>query len=118
MFLCMTIGPGLIFLSAVESVRNSVTRLLCVYGKVPLFYFVLHFYVLRFLNLGLFFAQGYGTKDIITPNSIMLFRPVEYGVNLWGVYLVWLLVVVIMYFPCRWFGNYKKTHHQWWLSYL
>jgi hypothetical protein len=25
---------------------------------------------------------------------------------------------VIMYRPCKWFGNYKRTHRQWWLSYL
>lgn len=118
LFLCMTIGPGLLFLSAIEKPVNTFTRILTVYGNVPLFYFVLHFYLLRLLNIILFYAQGYGEKDIITPNSIMLFRPVEYGLHLTGVYGVWLLVVVIMYFPCRWFGNYKKTHRQWWLSYV
>ena len=118
MFLCMTIGPGLIFLSAIEKVSNPFTRLLTVYGNVPFFYFVLHLFLLRFLNLILFYVQGYGTKNIVTPNSIMLFRPSEFGVNLWGVYLIWLLVIAIMYLPCRWFSRYKKTHHQWWLSYL
>ncbi|MES1220256.1 MAG: heparan-alpha-glucosaminide N-acetyltransferase domain-containing protein, partial [Bacteroidota bacterium] len=118
LFLCMTIGPGLIFLSGIEKVTNWFTRLLTVYGNVPLFYFVLHIYLLRLLNVMLFYVQGYGTQDIITPKSIMLFRPVEYGVNLLGVYGVWLLVIAIMYFPCRWFSVYKKTHHQWWLSYL
>jgi len=118
MFLCMTIGPGLIFLSAVEKVNNPFTRLLTVYGNVPFFYFVLHLFLLRFLNLILFYVQGYGTENIVTPNSIMLFRPSEFGVNLWGVYLIWLLVIAIMYLPCRWFSRYKKTHHQWWLSYL
>jgi len=118
MFLCMTIGPGLIFLSAIEKVSNPFTRLLTVYGNVPFFYFVLHLFLLRFLNLILFYVQGYGTENIVTPNSIMLFRPSEFGVNLWGVYLIWLLVIAIMYLPCRWFSMYKKTHHQWWLSYL
>ena len=118
MYLCMTIGPGLLFLSAVEKPSNPFTRLLIVYGNVPFFYYVFHFYLLRFFNLILFYAQGYGTKNIITPKSIMLFRPLEYGVNLLGVYLVWLLVIAIMYFPCRWFSKYKRTHHQWWLSYL
>jgi uncharacterized membrane protein len=118
MYLCMTIGPGLLLLAAVEKINNPFTRLLIVYGNVPFFYYVLHFYLLRLLNIMLFFIQGYTTKSIITPKSVMLFRPVEYGVNLWGVYLVWLLVIAILYFPCRWFSIYKKTHHQWWLSYL
>jgi uncharacterized membrane protein len=118
MYLCMTIGPGLLLLSAVEKVNNKVTRLLIVYGNVPFFYYVLHFYLLRLFNIILFFAQGYTTKNIITPKSIMLFRPVEYGVNLFGVYLIWLLLIATLYLPCHWFSKYKKTHHQWWLSYL
>ena len=54
------------------------------------------------------------------PDKIehQLGRGSEFGVNLWGVYLIWLLVIAIMYLPCRWFSRYKKTHHQWWLSYL
>ena len=118
MYLCMTIGPGLIFLSAVEKVNNAFTRILTVYGSVPFFYYVLHFYLLRLFNVILFFVQGYTAKNIVIPKSIMLFRPVEYGVNLFGVYVVWFLVIVTLYLPCRWFSNYKKTHQQWWLSYL
>ncbi len=114
----MTIGPGLLLLSAVEKANNSFTRLLIVYGNVPFFYYVLHFYLVRFFNIILFFSQGYHRKNIVSPKSIMLFRPVEYGVNLFGVYVVWLLVIAILYLPCRWFSKYKKTHHQWWLSYL
>jgi hypothetical protein len=114
----MTIGPGLLLLSALEKVNNRFTRLLIVYGNVPFFYYVLHFYLLRILNIILFFVQGYTIKNITTPKSIMLFRPVEYGFNLFGVYVVWLLVIALLYLPCRWFSQYKKTHHQWWLSYL
>ncbi|TDO24482.1 DUF1624 domain-containing protein [Pedobacter duraquae] len=118
MYLCMTIGPGLIFLSAVEKVENAFTRMLALYGSVPFFYYVLHFYLLRVLNIVLFFIQGYGVSDIVTKDSIMLFRPEQFGVNLSGVYLIWLLVIGILYFPCRWFSKYKKSHQQWWLSYL
>jgi uncharacterized membrane protein len=118
MYLCMTIGPGLIMLATVQKANNTFTRLLAIYGNVPFFYYVLHFYLLRVLNVILFFAQGYTTKNIITPKSIMLFRPVEYGLNLFGVYVVWLLVIAILYLPCRWFSRYKQTHREWWLSYL
>lgn len=118
MYLCMTIGPGLLLLSATEQTNNAFTRFVSVYGKVPFFYYVLHFYLLRLLNVLLFYVQGYGSENIVTPKSIMLFRPVEYGLNLFGVYVVWLIAILLLYFPCRWFSNYKKTHGQWWLSYL
>jgi hypothetical protein len=99
----MTIGPGLIMLATVQKANNAFTRVLATYGNVPFFYYVLHFYLLRLINIILFFAQGYTTKSIVTPKSIMLFRPVEYGLNLFGVYVVWLLVIGILYLPCRWF---------------
>jgi uncharacterized membrane protein len=118
MYLCMTIGPGLLLLSTIEKADNRLTRTLIVYGNVPFFYYVLHFYLLRIFNIILFFMQGYTTKNIAPPGQQFNFRPAEFGVNLFGVYMVWLLVIVTLYLPCRWYSNYKKTHHQWWLSYL
>jgi hypothetical protein len=34
------------------------------------------------------------------------------------VYAIWFSVVVILYFPCRWFNRYKMKHSQWWLRYV
>ncbi len=118
MYLCMTIGPGLILLSLVEKAKNGLSRILIVYGNVPFFYYILHFYLLRVLNIVLFYIQGYGSEAIAPSGGISFFRPNDYGVNLLGVYGVWLLVILLLYFPCKWFSNYKKTHQQWWLSYL
>ena len=115
MYLCMTIEPGLLMLSAIEKADNRLTSVLIIYGNVPFFYYVLHFYLLRLFNIILFFAQGFTTKDIGPP---FFFRPAEFGLNLFGVYVVWLLAIAALYLPCRWYSNYKKTHRQWWLSYL
>jgi len=118
LYSCMTIGTSLVILSFIENIQNKFTDILIIYGNVPFFYYVLHFYLIRTFDVILFFASGYHANQIITPNSPFLFRPADMGFNLFGVYLVWLLVIVILYFPCRWFSKYKKTHHQWWLSYL
>ena len=40
------------------------------------------------------------------------------GYGLPMVYAMWLLVVVILYFPCRWFADLKQRRRNWWLSYL
>jgi uncharacterized membrane protein len=115
MYLCMTIGPGLLLLSAAEKIDNKFTRVLIVYGNVPFFYYVLHFYVLKAFNIILFYIQGFTAKDITLP---FYFRPAEFGVNLFGVYMVWLLTIATLYLPCRWYSRYKSNHRQWWLSYL
>jgi len=118
MYSCMTIGTSLIILSLTEHINNKLTAIFIIYGNVPFFYYVLHFYLIRILNIVLFFASGYKSSQIVTPNSPFLFRPETFGYNLAGVYFIWLCIITVLYFPCRWFSKYKKTHYQWWLSYL
>jgi uncharacterized membrane protein len=118
LFLCMTIGPMLIVLSLIENVKTKLTDVVIVYGNVPFFYYFAHMYLIRLLNIVVFFASGYSAAQIATPDQPFFFQPPNFGFGLPGVYLVWLIIVTIMYFPCRWYGKYKRTHHQWWLSYL
>ncbi len=118
LYSCMTIGTSLIILSALEDIKNKFTSVLIVYGNIPFFYYVLHFYLIRIFSVILFFVTGFNTHQIITPNSPFFFRPPSFGFNLGVVYLIWFGLIVILYFPCRWFSLYKKTHRQWWLSYL
>ncbi|NOW98605.1 DUF1624 domain-containing protein [Mucilaginibacter sp. SG564] len=118
LYLCMTLGVSLLLLSYFEKIQNKVTDIFNIYGKVPFFYYVPHFYIIRVLSIIFFFAWGYTSKDIGTPQSPLWFRPPSFGYSLLVVYLIWLLVIASLYFPCRWFGKYKQTHKQWWLSYL
>lgn len=117
-YLGLTLGPVLMLLPALERVQAGWSRVVLVYGKVPFFYYVLHFYLIHLLTVIVFFASGYGIKDIADPQSPFLFRPQHFGFSLPVVYLVWILVVALLYLPCRWFMRYKATHKQWWLSYL
>ena len=48
----------------------------------------------------------------------LVWQAPEFGIPLWAVYLTWVLVVTALYWPCRWFGSYKRANRQWWLSYL
>lgn len=118
LFCIMTLGPVLIFLSLTENVHSRFSKILTVYGRAPFFYFVVHLYVIRILCIILFFASGYGIENIIDPAVPFLFRPVSFGFDLWVVYLIWICLVVALYKPCKWFIQYKATHHQWWLNYV
>ncbi len=118
-FLTITIGVGLIVLGLLEGVGNKVTGFFRVYGRVPLFYYILHFYVIHIFVVVVFFASGkYGVDDIITPNNPFLFRPSDFGFGLAGVYIVWIITVLILYPLCKKYDKYKSTHDKWWLSYL
>jgi len=115
MYICITIGPALIFLALTEKVNNKVSDFFKIYGNVPLFYYVVHFFVIHILSVGLFYLQGFGSKDIVNN---LFFRPKTLGVDLWGVYIVWVVVVAIMYPLCKSFGRFKHQHDKWWTSYV
>jgi hypothetical protein len=118
LYLCMTLGPALIALAFLENVHTWWSKFLSVYGRVPFFYYVLHFYLLHLLLVIVFFATGRTSAEIIDPRLPFLFRPSNFGFGLGVVIFIWLSVVAFLYLPCRWFNKYKLTHSQWWLKYV
>ncbi|MBI1782794.1 MAG: hypothetical protein HYR66_15735, partial [Sphingobacteriales bacterium] len=118
LYLCMTIGPGILFLALIEKMQNKLTNIFNVYGRVPMLYYVLHFYLIHLIVVIVFFAQGFGTKDIVPEGVPFFFKPNGLGFGLWGVYAVWAIVVITLYPICKKYNQYKSTHTKWWLSYL
>ena len=118
LYLCMTLGVALIILNRMENVKNKFTSVLTVYGSVPFFYYIGHWYLIQLVAIMLFFFMGYPASQIVTPGNPFLFTPNDFGLDLAGVYVLWVMVVVSFYWPCKWFSIYKKTHRQWWLSYV
>ena len=118
MFSCMTLGPAILFLAFIEKWQGKTSRFFITYGRVPFFYYVLHFYFIHAFCVIAFFASGYTTSQIVTPNFPFFFRPPTFGFDLWVVYAVWIVVVLLLYPLCRWYNRYKAGHSHWWLSYL
>jgi uncharacterized membrane protein len=107
LYLMMTLGPALMLLAAFEDAHGSFAGFLAVFGQVPFFYYVIHIYLIHLLAVTTAFATtGY------------LVRTPEIGLNIGGVYLVWLLVLVLLYPICRWFAELKRSGGGWWWSYL
>lgn len=114
----MTLGVALLALALLERARGRFANILMVYGRVPFFYYVLHFFLIHAITVACFYAEGRGSSEILDPNSPFLFRPVNFGYNLAVVYLVWLAVIVLLYKPCKWFMELKQRRKEWWLSYV
>ena len=118
LFCCMTLGPALITLAFIENMQNKLTAFFMVYGRVPLFYYVIHFFFIHLLCTIIFFASGHSMANAFDPKGIFGFRPVQFGYPLGIVYIIWLGIVLLMYPLCRMYNRYKSTHRQWWLTYL
>jgi uncharacterized membrane protein len=115
LFFAMTLGPVMLLLALAEKFNNRLTAFFEIYGNVPYFYFIGHLCLLRLMNILLIALKGLPFKSDGNP---LVWQAQSFGFPLWAVYLFWLFVVAAIYFPCKWYGNYKRTHSQWWLSYI
>ncbi len=118
LYLLMTIGPAMLFLAVTENWRSNIAQVIITYGRVPFFYYLVHIYLLHSIAYILFLTSGHHLSEIIVQNNFGSELPSGFGVHLWQTYLLWIGAVVLLYFPCRWYNNYKSTHTNWWLSYL
>jgi hypothetical protein len=105
----------MLLLSVTEKIVNPIGGFCRVFGNVPYFYFIIHLSLLRFLNIALALMAGLPLKSDGSP---IVWQVQRFGISLWAVYLIWIAVVLLLYYPCRWYGNYKLTHKRWWLPYI
>jgi uncharacterized membrane protein len=121
LFLLMTLGPALLLLRAVDGGTPTVLRPAAIFGKVPMFYFVLHLPLIHLLAVIVCYAR-YGTAHWMfeSPDlgNFPFTAPPGWGYSLPIVYLVWALVIVALYPACRWFAGVKQRRRDPWLSYL
>jgi uncharacterized membrane protein len=120
LFLCITLGPAMLFLVAYENAKNRITNFFLVFGRVPLFYYFLHMALIHiFAIVGILIFGGDWQDMIITGKGFMSETLKTYGYSLFVVYLVWIGVVLILYPFCKKYMNYKANNKEkWWLSYL
>ena len=119
LFCLITLGIMFLMLAFSEGVKNKFVGIASVYGKVPLFYFLVHFFLIHFILLGILLLQGFTWSQLdFASGSFGRPKGIPSGLPLWGVYLLWIGIVVVLYKPCQWYGNFKATHNQWWLKYL
>jgi len=104
-YLLMTIGPSIILLVVFEKISGPVSKFLIVFGRVPMFYYVLHLYLIHTISVILGLYQGF-TFDEMTV--LFLNLPPEFGFGLPITYLLWILVVAILFPLCLWYMNLKK----------
>ncbi len=115
LFFAMTLGPIIILLSFAEKASTKFMAICSVYGNVPYFYFIIHFCLLRLINIILIIAEGLPIKS---TEGALVWQSPNFGHPLWVVYFIWIAVVLLMYYPCKWYGRYKQTHTHWWLSFI
>jgi uncharacterized membrane protein len=121
LFLLMTLGPALLFLWAIDGGTPQFLRPALVLGKVPMFYYLLHFPLIHLLAVAVCYAR-YGQVHWMFESPTIAQFPVTlppgWGYSLPVIYLIWASVVLALYPLCRWFAALKQRRSDVWLSYL
>ena len=121
-FLLMTLGPALLLLAWFDRAKLSLLNPLVVFGRVPLFYFIVHFLLLRALTIPFAFLRygeaGFLLNPLPSMGGDIKTYPPGFGYELPPVYFVWIGIVVALYPVCLWFGRVKERRKNWWLSYM
>jgi len=121
LYVLVTLGPAILFLAVSENYYGAISQKIKVLGRVPMFYYLLHLYLIHLLAVAAALLTGYDASDMVfntwVTNSPNL---VGYGFNLWVVYVVWISVVLILYPLCKWYDTYKalEQRSKRWLSYI
>jgi uncharacterized membrane protein len=116
LYLLMTLGPGLLLLAAFEKARGRMALWLVAFGRVPLFFYVAHLFLIH--GLAVSFALATKADASWLFGGLPGGKPADWGLGLPGVYVATLLAVLILYPLCRWFARLKQNRTEWWWSYL
>jgi uncharacterized membrane protein len=122
-YLLMTLGPSLLFLAWLDrrtsqQLTSGLASVLVVFGRVPLFYYVLHLYLIHGLAVAMALLFHQPVSWLLHGGFLLNDLPNGYGHSLPFIYLIWITAVILLYFPCRWFMGVKQRRKDWWLSYL
>jgi uncharacterized membrane protein len=136
LYLLITLGIAFMLLSALESrvgprpdaprrrrhdhrsrvsLLDAVLQVLRNFGRVPLFFYILHIYLAHFASGMVGLMLGRGLQMFVVPLYKM---PADWGFGTGGVLIAWLVVLLLCYPMCRWFARLKRRRSDWWLAYV
>jgi uncharacterized membrane protein len=105
-FLLFTLGAGFVLFPRLEALSNAFTHMLATFGGAPMFYYLLHLYLLLAIQLALVAIVGANHGE-------------RFGIDVfWPVWLISIALVPVLYFPCRAFARFKRTSGQAWVRYF
>jgi uncharacterized membrane protein len=127
LFLLMTLGPTIALLPAAESLGrlrsgavHAVMHVLAVFGRVPLFYYLLHIPAIHAAAMIVSLIREGRVNPWLFGNHPMMPPPLPPG-YMWSLpllYVVFAIVIAVLYVPCAWFARVKAGHREGPLRYL
>jgi uncharacterized membrane protein len=120
LYLLVTLGPTILLLSFVENWKGKLYNAVVTIGRVPMFFYIVHIYVIHLLALVAVTLSELSPKLMIIDVFVTRTPGLKgYGFSLWVVYVVWFLLLLGLYPISKWYWHYKSNNRdKWWLSYF
>jgi len=119
-FLLMTLGPAILLMPLAERARGKIGEIIAVFGKVPMFYYLLHIPTIHLAAVLISGARDGKVNHWLFGNHPMMSPPPPPGYtwSLWLLYGVFVVVIAILYWPSRWYARRKATNPAGWMKYI
>lgn len=105
-YLLLTLGVATITLAALEKTNNKWSCIVETFGSAPMFFYILHLYVLLISYRVLVFLFGTTQGEY-------------WGVNdVWQLWIVALVIAMLLYVPVKKFATFKQNTSLFWVKYL
>lgn len=113
LFVLVTLGIVMFLLSISHRFPSRLRSVLQVYGREPLFFFLLHWYIIHPAMLIMLRIKGFSFSDM-NFGAFGFGRPASGagGVSLPWVYLVWILTVILFYPLCKWYHKRGRRKNE------
>jgi uncharacterized membrane protein len=120
LFTLMTLGPMFLVMPALERAHGRVADVLALFGRVPLFFYLLHIPLIHAVAMLVSVVRQDGGIGWLMGNHPVMIGPAPDGYR-WSLpllYAVTALCVALLYLPCRWFAARRAARPESWLRYL
>ena len=108
-YLLMTLGPILVLLATIAQFWGAVGRVLETFGRVPLFFYILHLYLIHLMAILIGWLMHQPVGWLFHGGFFLNYPPDGYGHGIGFVCAVWAAAIVLLYWPCAWFANVKRA---------
>ena len=119
-FLLMTLGPAILLVPLAERARGKIGEIFATFGRVPMFYYLIHIPAIHLAAVIVSLVREGNVEPWLFANHPMMNPPPPDG-YMWRLsllYAVFILVVAVLYFPCRWYARRKATAPAPWMRYI
>jgi uncharacterized membrane protein len=119
-FLLMTLGPAILLVPLAERARGKIGEIFATFGRVPMFYYLIHIPAIHLAAVIVSLVREGNVEPWLFANHPMMNPPPPDG-YMWRLsllYAVFIVVVAVLYFPCRWYARRKATAPAPWMRYI